>query len=113
MRLLMDDIFRDDLDQHLWIPPSLPYYGDSDANGARTSKALVFASWSMVPDAVAAVLSYEAERRMGVKKAGMGYFDRRRPRPLQFRLAPGPPRRPSGSASDLPLAADSGSVRPA
>ena len=89
MRLLMDDIFRDDLGQHLWIPPSLPYYGDSDTNGARTSKALVFSSWSMVPDAVAAVLSYEAERRMGVKKAGMGYFDRRRPRPLQFRMAQG------------------------
>ena len=89
MRVLMDDIFGIGLDRHLWLPPSLPYYGESDASGGRTSKALVFSSWSMVPDAVAAVLSYEAERRMGVKKAGMGYFDRRRPRPLQFRLAQG------------------------
>ena len=89
MRLLMDDVFGDDLDQHLWIPPSLPYYRDGDSNESRTSKSLVFSSWSVVPDAVAAVLSYEAERRMGVKQAGMGYFDRQRPRPLQFRITQG------------------------
>ena len=89
MRLLMDDVFGDGLDQYLWIPPSLPYYGDGSTNGSRTSKSLVFSTWSVVPDAVAAVLSYEAERRMGVKRAGMGYFDRQRPRPLQFRMAQG------------------------
>ena len=89
MRFLMDDVFGDGLDQHLWIPPSLPYYGDSDTDERPTSKSLVFSSWSVVPDAVAAVLSYEAERRMGVKQAGMGYFDRQRPRPLQFRVAQG------------------------
>ena len=89
MRLLMDDVFGDDLDQHLWIPPSLPYYGDGDSDEIRTSKSLVFSSWSVVPDAVAAVLSYEAERRMGVGQAGMDYFDRQRPRPLQFRIAQG------------------------
>ncbi len=87
MRLLMEDAFRDGLDQHLWIPPSLPYYWGDDSPKVPPSKALVFSSWSVVPDAVAALLSFEAERRMGVKKAGMGYFDRRRPRPLQFRRA--------------------------
>lgn len=85
MRTLMDDIFGDRLDRHLWIPPSLPYYGTDPRNEIRTSKALVFSTWSMVPDAVSAILSYEAERRMGVKRAGMNYFDRQRPRPLQFR----------------------------
>ena len=89
MRALMDDIFNDGLDRRMWMPPSLPYYGDDYVAGAPASKALVFSSWSMVPDAIAAVLSYEAERRMGVKEAGMGYFDRRRPRPLQFRMAQG------------------------
>ena len=89
MRLLMDDVFGDGLDQHLWIPPSLPYYGDSDSDESRTSKSLVFSSWSVVPDAVAAILSYEAERRMGVRQADMGYFDRQRPRPLQFRITQG------------------------
>ncbi len=89
MRSLMNDIFDDNLDQHLWIPPSLPYYGGGNSNAASPSKTLVFSSWSMVPDAIAAILSYEAERRMGVKQAGMGYFDRQRPRPLQFRWAQG------------------------
>ncbi len=89
MRLLMDDVFDNRLAQHLWIPPSLPYYSDGGSNESRTSKSLVFSSWSVVPDAVAAVLSYEAERRMGVRRAGMDYFDRRRPRPLQFRVAQG------------------------
>lgn len=89
MRSLMNDIFEDNLDQHLWIPPSLPYYGGGNSKAARPTKALVFSSWSMVPDAIAAILSYEAERRMGVKQAGMGYFDRQRPRPLQFRWAQG------------------------
>ena len=89
MRTLMKDIFEDNLDQHLWVPPSLPYYGAGNSKAARPSKALVFSSWSMVPDAIAATLSYEAERRMGVKQAGMGYFDRQRPRPLQFRRSQG------------------------
>ncbi|MGQ0530812.1 MAG: helicase-related protein, partial [Panacagrimonas sp.] len=42
-------------------------------------------SGSMVPDAVAALLSYEAERRMGVGKSGRRYFEHHRLRPLQFR----------------------------
>jgi hypothetical protein len=38
-----------------------------------------------VPDAIAALLSYEAERRMGVGESGRRYFDQHRLRPLQFR----------------------------
>ena len=45
----------------------------------------------MVPDAIAAIMSYEAERRMGVGAAGGRYFDRTRPRPIQFRLDQGRP----------------------
>ena len=90
MRGVMDEVFGDGLDQHLWIPPSLPYYG-SDWQGPRLTKALIFSSWSMVPDAIAAIMSYEAERRMGVGAAGGRYFDRTRPRPIQFRLDQGRP----------------------
>ena len=90
MRGVMDEVFGDGLDQHLWIPPSLPYYG-SDRQGPRLTKALIFSSWSMVPDAIAAIMSYEAERRMGVGTAGRRYFDRTRPRPIQFRLDQGRP----------------------
>lgn len=84
MRGVMDDLFRDGLDQHLWIPPSLPYYGP-EREGPPLTKALIFSSWSMVPDAIAAILSYEAERRMGVGATGQRYFGHVRPRPIQFR----------------------------
>lgn len=84
MRGVMDDVFGDGLDQHLWIPPSLPYYGTARQDPPLT-KALIFSSWSMVPDAIAAILSYEAERRMGVGEAGQRYFGHVRPRPIQFR----------------------------
>lgn len=84
MRGVMDDVFGERLDQHLWIPPSLAYYGP-DRQGPPLTKALIFSSWSMVPDAIAAILSYEAERRMGVGAAGQRYFGHVRPRPIQFR----------------------------
>ncbi|MCY4451342.1 MAG: hypothetical protein OXC01_05290 [Immundisolibacterales bacterium] len=90
MRGVMDEVFGDGLDQYLWIPPSLPYYG-SDRQDSRLTKALIFSSWSMVPDAISAIMSYEAERRMGVGAAGRRYFDRTRPRPIQFRLDQGRP----------------------
>jgi hypothetical protein len=52
----------------LWIPPSMPYYAPrgawADAALAKLTKRLVFSSWTVVPQAVASVLSYEAERRM-------------------------------------------------
>ena len=84
MRAIMDDIFGQHLEQNLWIPAAMPYYGEARA-GAPLTKALIFSSWSMVPDAIAALLSYEAERRMGVGESGRRYFEQHRLRPLQFR----------------------------
>ncbi len=84
MRALMDDIFGHHLEQNLWIPSALPYYGGTRSAPPLT-KALIFSSWSMVPDAIAALLSYESERRMGVGKSGRRYFHKRHLRPLQFR----------------------------
>ena len=49
MRALMADVFAGDLDQRLWMPPSLPYYGGAQSDGGTATKALVFSSWSMVP----------------------------------------------------------------
>lgn len=52
----------------LWIPPSLPYleparaYADPQLTGV--TKRLVFSSWTMVPTAIATLLTYQAERRM-------------------------------------------------
>jgi len=84
MRAIMDDIFGQHLEQNLWIPAAMPYYGAA-RSGPPPTKALIFSSWSMVPDAVAALLSYEAERRMGVGESGRRYFEQHRLRPLQFR----------------------------
>lgn len=84
MRALMDDTFREGLDQHLWMPPALAYYGEPKI-GPPMTKSLVFSSWQMVPDAIAALLSYEAERRMGVSKTRRTYFEPNRLQPLNFR----------------------------
>lgn len=83
MRALMHDMFDHRLEEHLWIPAALPYYGPKQVD--RPTKALVFSSWQMVPDAIAALLSYEAERRMNAGETGRRYFDRHRRRPLRFR----------------------------
>jgi len=84
MRAIMEDIFGQRLEQNLWIPAAMPYYGDM-RSGAPLTKALIFSAWSLVPDAIAALLSYEAERRMGVGESGRRYFEPHRLRPLQFR----------------------------
>jgi hypothetical protein len=52
----------------LWVPPSLPHYslgGVFAGENVRTfTKSLIFSAWHVVPKAVSALLSYEAERRM-------------------------------------------------
>lgn len=63
-------LFRDTIDQGLWrllwLPPSLPYIRPTGAYAdvGPVTKTLVFSSWNVVPDAIAALCSYEAERRM-------------------------------------------------
>ena len=52
----------------LWVPASRPYYQPAgafaDAALEDVTKQLVFSCWKVVPKAVAALLSYEAERCM-------------------------------------------------
>jgi len=52
----------------LWVPPSLPYYKlgtpFAEVDAGAVTKHLVFSSWHVVPRALAALLSYEADRRM-------------------------------------------------
>ena len=52
----------------LWLPPSMPYYRAAGPfegmDAASATKRLVFSGWAVVPRAVSAVLSYEAERRI-------------------------------------------------
>ncbi len=89
MRALLDDVFADGLAEQLWIPPSLEYYRGEGTPRADLTKALLFSSWAMVPDAVAAVVSYEAERRMGMAKAGLNYFHPKGLRAIQFQRKDG------------------------
>ena len=60
----------------VWMPPTLPYHHcpklkDVDPQALpqpyAVSKALVFSDWQVVPDTIAAILSYEAERRTSLK----------------------------------------------
>lgn len=68
LRKLIVDLLDNGGWRLLWAPPSLPYY---DLEGPFKSfeeknltKRLIFSSWTVVPKALAAILSYEVERRM-------------------------------------------------
>ena len=66
MRCLFSDTLERGLWKLLWMPPSMSYSepGGAFRNIGSVTKSLVFSSWSLVPDAIATVCSYEAERRM-------------------------------------------------
>ena len=79
----------------VWMPPSLPYYETAGAyaeEGLRTfTKRLIFSAWTVVPKAIAVMVSYEAERR-AIEAAGLTdrlYDDRPITPPLQFRVSSG------------------------
>lgn len=66
MRTLFEDTINKGMWQLLWMPPSMPYVkpGGAYRNKEDVTKALVFSSWNAVPDAIASICSYEAERKM-------------------------------------------------
>lgn len=74
LRGLMGDVLDDGSWRLLWMPPALPYYElgpPFDTPRLRDfTKRLVFSSWTVVPGVIAAMLSYEAERRMLKARGG-------------------------------------------
>lgn len=79
--------------QWLWMPPSLPYTTPRGAYAidAPATKSLIFSSWQVVPDAIAAICSYESERIMLEQTADRPRYSElhRKRRPLlQFRIDP-------------------------
>ena len=79
--------------QFLWLPPSLPYLkpGGAYAQAIPATKALIFSSWQVVPDAIAAICSYESERLMLQQEPDLPkYHDlhKKRRQLLQFRIDP-------------------------
>lgn len=87
MRALKTVAFKDDMAKRLWVPPSLPYFGPR----VSASKMLIFSQWAMVPDAIAALLSYNSERAMGMGGLNHRYSDafRKQSQPLSFRRTKG------------------------
>ena len=66
LRELVGELLDEGLWRLLWLPPTLPYWPlEGPFEGKElTTKRLLFSAWNVVPDAVSAILSYEAERRM-------------------------------------------------
>ena len=62
---LKRQIFSNNSELYLWVPPSKPYYDlqgvYKDSKGF--SKILVFSAWEMVPKMIGSLISYEEERR--------------------------------------------------
>ena len=89
LRALIHDTVENDAWRLLWLPPSLPYYQlgapFADARQALFTKRLVFSAWWVVPQVIATLVSYEAERRMvqsGARRWRNTAEARRRVRPL-------------------------------
>jgi Helicase conserved C-terminal domain len=79
--------------QLLWLPPSLPYFepGGAFAQDIPATKSLIFSSWQVVPDAIAAIGSYECERLMLGEQEGLPRYHelhKKRRQLLQFRMDP-------------------------
>jgi len=77
--------------QLLWLPPSLPYLkpGGVYAQDIPATKSLIFSSWQVVPDAIAALCSYECERLMLQEQTGLPRYrelHKKRRQLLQFRI---------------------------
>ncbi|SPA25388.1 conserved hypothetical protein [Cupriavidus taiwanensis] len=78
LRSMQAEIEQSGLWKLLWMPPSLPYWQPAGAyEGIKSvSKQLVFSAWNVVPDSIAAMLSYGAERH-AVRLAGYrGSYER-------------------------------------
>src|SRR5580700_2313119 len=75
LRNLVYDMLDSEIWRLLWMPSSWQYYqpqGEFAHPGAQTlTKRLIFSSWQVVPKVVAALMTYEAERRMlGIRPEG-------------------------------------------
>lgn len=68
LRSLLNQTVEADAWRLLWIPPAMPYHALSGAFGSASAasftKRLVFSNWHVVPKTIAAMVSYDAERRM-------------------------------------------------
>lgn len=70
LRSLVADLEHMGAFEVLWLPPSMPVYGLGGrfkrAGEQGITKRLIFSAWNLVPRSIAALVSYEAERRATV-----------------------------------------------
>lgn len=68
LRAFVNEYLDTGIWQLLWLPPSIPYYQSggpyAEPEVQDATKRLVFSSWRVVPKTVAALVSYEVERRI-------------------------------------------------
>lgn len=90
LRVLADQTVGAGWEKLLWVPPSLPYTVPAGpfADAAGMTKKLLFSSWNATPTAVAALLTYEADRRLAVMGGNAGRATRQTAR-LQYRVVDG------------------------
>jgi Helicase conserved C-terminal domain len=95
MRGLVEDTVAGGMWKLLWMPPSLSYYELSgpyaEPQLRAPTKRLVFSSWNVVPRAIAALISYAAEREMwkAVEPDALNTQDVRDARRGRLAFAPG------------------------
>lgn len=71
-RELVKTIFQTHSEELLWVPPLMPHYPLEGAfvGQGNFSKTLLFSSWAMVPRALSGLISYEAERKLLLRRRG-------------------------------------------
>jgi hypothetical protein len=76
MRTLFADTIEKGMWRFLWMPPSMPYIepGGAYRDTESLTKTLVFSCWNAVPNAIASICSYEAERKM-IGKTSISHSD--------------------------------------
>jgi Helicase conserved C-terminal domain len=87
LRELVDRFLPPKAELLLWIPPTLSYTepGGPFLIGRRDLKVLAFSSWQLAPEAIAALVSYEVERRLVLHQIGRrAKRGRTRKQPLNF-----------------------------
>jgi len=94
LRALVQHTLSNDEWKRLWLPASLPYVQRNTASpDTDTTKSLVFSTWNVVPDVIASVCSYHAERKRVAQAEFVDYFDlhKKRSALLDFSATDGRP----------------------
>jgi hypothetical protein len=87
MRNLIAETVDNGAARRLWLAPTLRYYElRAPFDGPPGTKRLVFSSWAVVPKAIAAVVSYDAEQRVVCPKGRAPESYNASPRKLDRRL---------------------------